>query len=413
VKQAFLLPINLSGPLPLMRRCVRTLLFLTGLVSSSVLILLAKPSNRAAVTGRLQSSSSSSQAATNAPLSGVAIPPSLFGLHIVNGNYPTVPFSLLRTTGVSWTHLEPARGTFDWSALDAEVNLALANNLTMMYTTNKVPSWAASDTKTCAASYPGSPYISCTSGVANLADWDGFISALVQRYQGKIAVYELWNEPDQDFTGPMSDFVPLAQHYHDIVRANDPAAMVAAPAVVTVSWLDTFWAAGGVTDVDSVDFHGYLSSSAPAPENLASQKLAPLSAITAKYGLSAKPVWDSEGSWGDPNNLTDLQAQAAFVARYYLMHWSNGVSRFYWYSWDDNGSGPGGVGWGSLFNPTTKQALPAATAYAQIYSWMVGSTMTQPCAVANSIWTCGFSTSSGGTALAVWNPSATTSYAVS
>ena len=40
----------------------------------------------------------------------------------------------------------------------------------------------------------------------------------------------------------MSDFVPLAQHFHDIVRANDPDALVVSPGPNDVTWLDQFWA---------------------------------------------------------------------------------------------------------------------------------------------------------------------------
>src|SRR5205823_4366733 len=118
-------------------------------------------------------------------------------------------------------------------------------------------------------------------------------------------------EPDTGFTGPMSDFLPLAQHFHDIVRAQDPAALVVSPGPDDVNWLDTYWAAGGVKDVDAVQFNGTLST--PVPENLAAQRITPLRAIMAKYGLSAKPIWDGSALWGDPTVLPDLQAQAAFV----------------------------------------------------------------------------------------------------
>jgi hypothetical protein len=194
------------------------------------------------------------------------------------------------------------------------------------------------------------------------------------------------------------------------VRANDPRALITSPAVVTVKWLDAYWAAGGVKDVDAAAFHGYLSGSPPAPEDLAARKVDPLKAIMAKHGLSDKPIWDSEGSWGDPNVLTDPEAQAAFVARSYLLHWSNGVGRFYWYSWDDSGNGPGGVGWGSLFNPATHTLLPAAIAYKQVYNWMVGATMTTPCTASGSTWTCGLARQGGFQALAIWDTSGAKPY---
>jgi hypothetical protein len=331
------------------------------------------------------------------------IPSTLFGMHIILGNFPTANFATLRTSGASWRHLEPQRGVFNWTVLDNQINMAQAHNLKVYYATDYVPQWAAKDLKTCSQS-------GCTSGVANLADWENFVTAMVRRYKGKIEVYELWNEPDQDFSGPMSDFLPLAQHFRDIVRSNDPRALITTPAVATVKWMDAFWAAGGVKDIDAAAFHGYLSGSPPAPEELAERKVDPLKAIMAKHGLSDKPIWDSEGSWGDPNVLKEVEAQAAFVARYYLLHWSNGVGRFYWYSWDDSGDGPGGVGWGSLFNPATHTPLPAATAYKQVYNWMVGATMTTPCTASSSTWTCGLVRQGGFQALAIWDTSGAKTY---
>src|SRR5438445_9233508 len=112
----------------------------------------------------------------------------------------------------------------------------------------------------------------------------------------------------------MSDFLPLAQNFHDLVRAHDPAALVAGPGVVHVKWLEGFWDAGGTRDVDAVAFHGYPKQ--PMPEQLDSSKLAPLRAIAARYGLTGKPIWDSEGSWGEFKDLPDFEKQAAFVARY-------------------------------------------------------------------------------------------------
>jgi hypothetical protein len=33
-------------------------------------------------------------------------------------------------------------------------------------------------------------------------------------------------------------------------------------------------------------------------------------------------------------SITDQDKQVAFVAQSYLLHWSYGVERFYWYSWN-------------------------------------------------------------------------------
>jgi hypothetical protein len=323
------------------------------------------------------------------------IPESFFGMHIIIDNWPTVSFSDVRSTGVSWRKLEPSRGEFDWSPLDFQVSRALARGKKFYYSTGGVPKWWA--------------------GTSNIQDFDDFVIALATRYKGKIEAYELWNEPDQDefvSRSPMSDIVLITKHMHDDIRRIDPAALIASPAVVRISWMDGYWNAGGVRDIDVVALHGYPRQNQAEPEIIGSQKALPMRSIMAKYGLSSKPLWDSEASWGDSSyGIVDPEQQAGFIARFYLLHWSYGFSRYYWYSWDDNGDGPGGVGWGTLFNPKTKIALPGARAYQQVHNWMVGATMSTPCSMlADSTWTCTLTRPGGYRAIAVWNSSTSKSY---
>jgi hypothetical protein len=114
-----------------------------------------------------------------------------------------------------------------------------------------------------------------------------------------------------------------------------------------------------------------------------------------QYGLENKPIWDTEGSWGeDTVAALDPDAQAAFLARYCLLHWSAGVTSFYWYAWDS-------PTWGSLSNSGV--ASKAGLAYAQLYQWMTGATMPQPCTVQGTVYTCSLSRANGYSALAVWD----------
>ncbi len=341
------------------------------------------------------------------------IPATLFGMAIIfPDNWPTVAFSSRKGSGMSWHRLEPERGQFKWARLDQQVSSAQHHGATYLYTSNKVPRWAASDPRSCKPAFPGAREVGCTSGVSDIKDWDDFVTALATRYKGRIQAYELWNEPDQDFTGPMAELVLLTQHMHDIIRRIDPGAVIVAPAPVKADWSERYWAAGGVRDVDAVSIHGYPKGFPAKPETIGPRKAEPMKAIMAKYGLADKPLWDTEASWGDASSgVTDPQEQAAFVARFYLLHWSSGFSRFYWYSWDDNGDGPGGVGWGTLFNPNTHTALPAAGAYQEVYNWMVGATMTGSCTVsADSTWICPLTRAGGYQALAIWNTAASKAY---
>ena len=176
--------------------------------------------------------------------------------------------------------------------------------------------------------------------------------------------------------------------------------------------MDRYYAAGGVRTVDVVSVHGYPDPrSNDVAETIGGFLSVPMKAVMAKYGLLQKPLWDTEGSWGDTNSraITDPDLQAAFVARDYLLHWSNGITRLYWYAWD-------GETWGALWNRATGSNL-AAAAYQQVYSWMVGARMVAPCSmnggtIYSATYTCDLVRDGGYSARAVWNTVGDTKFVV-
>jgi len=128
----------------------------------------------------------------------------------------------------------------------------------------------------------------------------------------------------------------------------------------------------------------------------------------AKVGLPATtPIWDTEGSWGSAGNgsLT-IDQKEAYVATYYLIAWSLGVSRQEWYAWDNQGFGTLCAG----NAPCVPNA--AATAYAQTYAWMVGNVMTKRCASTGTVWTCELTRPDGTRTLAVWDVANASAFAV-
>jgi hypothetical protein len=330
--------------------------------------------------------------------SATVIPSTFFGMTLINkSNWPTVPFGALgEGTQVGWAYVEQTKGVFDWSNIDAWVNLAQQEQISFFYPFGGAPPWAVRDQTSCASSFPGGPK-GCGSMVANIQDLDDFVTALVSRYKGRIQIYELWNEPDAFFTGTIADLVTLTTHEYNLIRSTDPNTFILSPApCCSGSYLDDYFAAGGPTGVDGISFHAYNA----VPET-ALNYTNNIKNIAAKYGLSSKPFWATEGSWGTNTLSSDNQIGA--VARFYMLQWSAGVSRFYWYAWD-------GDSWGPLWDPATGPH-PAATAYQQVYKWMVGATMTSPCTMASdSTWTCTLTRPGGYQALAVWNSATTLNY---
>ncbi|HYH00987.1 MAG TPA: endo-1,4-beta-xylanase [Terriglobales bacterium] len=329
-----------------------------------------------------------------------------------------MPFgSLGKGTAVRWVYIETSKGVYNWANLDRWVNDAATHNMPIFWSNDGVPGWAAADTSKCDRIRTSTGTVtSCPSMVRNTADWDSFVTALVTRYKGRIKVYELWNEPHRTFNGTVSQMVTLTNRMYNIIRSIDPGATIVSPSG-NPSYMDQYWAAGGTRGIDVVSVHGYpfssVGGSGPAiPETLYSQRAQPIQSIMARFGLSGKPVWDTEGSWGNKAfaaTIRNPDVQAAFVARFYLLHWSNGMSRAYWYAWDNNS-------WGLLWTPSSRELKPAK-AYRQTYNWMVGATMRESCkwtgvSAYDAVYTCTLTRPNGYLAQAVWNVARSSIYTI-
>jgi hypothetical protein len=353
------------------------------------------------VTAQIVADVATSIADNNGP-----VPSTFFGMHYINTNsWPAVSFGANgKMPGTGWPNLEPASGQFNWALLDRFIANANAHGIGVMYSSAGVPPWAAANQSTCTASTFVGVH-TCSGNVADIADWDAFVTALVTRYKGKIQIYELWNEPQNAFSGTVPQMVVLTQHAHDIIRTLDPSATILSPSMIAwgYQYLDSYFAAGGTRDIDAIAFHLYPNTTNDIAETVTTTATSTLRTVIAKYGLAGKPMWDTEGGWGYANKgaITDPNLRAAFVARDYLLHWSMGISRFYWYSWDDPNIG-------TLFTPGTPQSQ-AAIAYQQVYNWIHGAVLTQPCSdngaasPYSAIYTCELTRTGGSQFIVVWN----------
>jgi len=345
------------------------------------------------------------------------IPHSYFGNHLTAlKNWPAGEVgSLGKAPATTWPYLEPAKGVFNWSRLDTYLAAAQKNGVPFFFSNDYVPKWAAANTSSCFVASMDTTV--CTSTVANLQDWDDFVNALVTRYNGKIQAYELWNEPDQVyFTGTVAQMVTLTQHMYSIIRQLDPHALILAPAAADYTWIDAYWAAGGVRTVDIVPTHSYPNPNNPVAEVICAFRTLPLKAIMAKYGIQ-KPIWDTEGSWGTAKALSNIDLQTAFAARFEILHWACGVERFYWYAWDGATKSPV---WGNLWSASAG-ATAAGDAFKIVEKWLNGATMANGClmngaaipkppALFHGIYTCGLTRPGGYLGQLVWNTNGSSTY---
>ena len=196
--------------------------------------------------------------------------------------------------------------------------------------------------------------------------------------------------------------ITLAQHTQQILKSIDPSAILLSPSPVGgwgPSWMNSFLQAGGGNYVDVMAFHGYWSGVAQYLISVISN----LRAVMSANNVASKQLWDAESDWFAYNPPTDLNVQAAFLVKSYLLHWSLGVDRFIWYEYD------GGV-WGALWDPSSG-ILPAGVAYGQVKNWLVGADLATACTGdASSTYTCDLTRSNGYRARVVWNSNGTLSY---
>ena len=342
-----------------------------------------------AVAGVLAASVAVAPLATAAP-KGTVIKDDLFGMHVFNvedGVWPTVPIGSLRLwdNETTWSVLEPAKGQYVWGKLDAADANAEKNGVNnILLVLAGTPAWATDDPASGGAAgvLPGA------AGMPrNIADWDSFVTAVATRYKGRISNYQIWNEANLSTfsTGTPAELAALTKHAYDIIKGIDPNATVVAPSMGTrlgsngaqlskkfmrfygaylrelsqVNWPVDVWAA-----------HTYPASlGTPIDRGLL---IKGYQGALKAFGAPSKPIWDTENNFGlagpGPQNpdqdITDVRA-ADWTAQTYLDALRFDISRVYWYAWGPEND---------LVGIQMYAGTAAATAYATLQDWIVGTT---------------------------------------
>jgi len=337
------------------------------------------------------------------------------------------------TAGTSWAALEPSNGTFNWTPMDNLIAAAKAAGVVdVMYTFFETPQWASSNATQSCSSTAGAGVYGCAAPPKNIGDWDAFVTALVTRYKGEIQYYELWNEPNisTEFSGTVQQMVTMAQSAYPIIKSIDPAATVLAPGVAvggiepyspgcspSECWLAEYLQDGGGQYADGIAFHGKtclsdeslctqegIACSSSQIEACAGSSLMAqvngIRAIMASYGLSGKPLVDTEGGYSDEVGQDDLwgsvDQQVAFVSRFFIVQASQNLTVAVYFSWLTNPS-TDLMGFG-----TTNAETATDQAYTQTHDWLLGSTFAGPCSLSNGVWTCGLTSPQGYQEMLVW-----------
>jgi hypothetical protein len=301
-----------------------------------------------------------------------------FGMHIHNAasgtRWPDVPVGSWRLwdASVNWPDLQPAADRWDFTRLDLYVGMAGVVKTELLLPLGLSPAWASSRPREQLSYGPGN-----VAEPRSIDDWNRYVATVARRYKGKIAAYEIWNEPNAHgfFSGDIDTMVKLTCSAYKIIKQVDPQALVVSPAATYqaqgVAWLDRFISHGGKGCFDVVGFHFYTLAHEP-PEAML-PLVEQVRSVLAAHGLSSLEIWNTEAGWIIKNAHRPVRVPwrtlndeaAAYVGRALILGWTSGLRRFYWYAWDDGNYG--------LMETEDGSLKKAAIAYRNTVRWILGA----------------------------------------
>jgi hypothetical protein len=345
------------------------------------------------------------------------IPATYFGLHIHHLTEPTpwpaVLFGSWRLwdTYAVWPDLEPRKGQWNFSRLDAYISQAESHGVEVLLPVGLSPGWASSRPKEKSGYRPGN-----AAPPRDISDWQDYVRQVATHYKGRVHAYEIWNEPNLSdfFSGRPEQMLELARVAYGVLKQVDKTNIVVSPSATSpsgIEWLDRYLKMGGGAYADVIGFHFYVTPQAPEAMLALAERLR---AVIRENHLGGKPIWNTETGWLIENRQSEVRPQnstfskvltleeaSAYVARSYLLNWAMGISRFYFYSWDSEVGG--------LTEADGRTLKTPATAYAETENWLVGARMVSCLFDQQGTWSCELSRPAYR-AWVVWNPARTITF---
>lgn len=323
------------------------------------------------------------------PIDPLGLSPSFFGTHVFGptGNgpagpvvpfmpWPELPIRSMRMAGrFEWRRIETARSVYDWTTVDALVGAFRNHGCDLNWNIRKVPTWAGG----------GASFLNPPSDMTYLTE---MVTAFCQRYCSpptpQIAAFQIWNEINLYKATGFDDttVVTIAQTVYNAVKAVNPAITVIGPSTAThtavglgPSDMDGYLTAGLAAYCDVQSFHDYTHpDSGTVTAETAIGIVEAYKAVYATHGVTQQ-LWVTEGGWVQQSDLPADADQAAYVAKWLLLHAAAGVQRVFWYAWDANTSynisPPPDAAVAALWTGFGLRA--SGIAYGEAQKWMVGA----------------------------------------
>ncbi|MBZ0300398.1 MAG: LysM peptidoglycan-binding domain-containing protein [Anaerolineae bacterium] len=154
---------------------------------------------------------------------------------------------------VYWRDLEPVQGEPDFTTLDPIVDALESQGVHILLTVTAAPDWARSIQEE-----DGPP--------DDFADFRTFMDTLASHYAGRVAAYEIWNEPNirnrwKSTVHPINptSYVDLLRQGYEAVKAADPSALVISAGLAVTGFNDALNSQAGELAVNAIDDRIFLA----------------------------------------------------------------------------------------------------------------------------------------------------------
>jgi hypothetical protein len=247
-------------------------------------------------------------------------------------------------TAVRWDLVEPdSADTDDWAKADEIVAQAQEHGLRLIIDLTGAPEWARKP-GTAPAAFP-----------ADLHTYATFAGKVAARYRGKVAAYELGNEPNhvKSFAKPdAAVYADVLRFSYPLVKAADPDALVLTGGlggnrakngnIPGDVFLADLYKAGAKPYFDAVSYHPYTYPMLPSADHgqrgwsrmLAARK------TMVDNGDGDKQIWVTEfGAPTDgPNRVTQKQQAAIMHDAYRVWSGYSWGGPLCWFNYRDKGT---------------------------------------------------------------------------
>ena len=205
---------------------------------------------------------------------------------------------------VNWGTVEPEPDQFRWIDPDNIVKALGDQEVKILMRVHGTPAWAR----------PADSPLSHPP--TDMADFANFMSALAARYKGRVAAYEIWNEPNLNYewgnqTPDPAAYTEMLKAAYRAVKAVDPDALVISGGLSTtgdgsptaygdLEFIQGMYDAGAIGYFDALGSHPYPFGHAPKevdPWGLSLSRVEEQHQVMRANGDSRKLIWITEVGW--------------------------------------------------------------------------------------------------------------------